>query len=69
MAPSLDPLHEPLSFVSEPDAEQTIKSKGGVPDPRKSVVPVSLASDTLRKTAGRGSNDGARGLERQHLEE
>src|SRR5829696_2737647 len=53
----LEPAHERLSLLGEPDAQETVEGEGGVTDPRVTVTPVALPSYTLRQAGRGGRND------------
>src|SRR5215212_1661157 len=57
VAAVLEPAHERLSLLGEPDAQETVEGEGGVTDPGVTVIPVALPSYTLRQAGSRGRND------------
>ncbi len=52
LAERLNPGHEALGFIGQPDAEQGVDGEGGIANPATAVIPVALATDTLRQTGG-----------------
>src|SRR3712207_1552380 len=68
LAAELQPAHECCGLLSEPDAQEAVEGKGGVPDPGVAIVPVALAADTLWQAGCGSRDDRSRRLERQELE-
>ncbi len=58
LAPLFQPAHEALRFAIKTQAHQAIKSKAGIANPAKAVVPVAHPADLFRQARGRRRDDG-----------
>src|SRR6516165_2195161 len=64
---ALNPIHEPCSLFSKPNAKECVYRKSRVAYPGVAVIPVSRPSDDLGQASCRSGNDRPRRIEGEKL--